>query len=495
MVFSTLTFLTLFLPAVLGGCWILGAVLTWRARRTGRPMNWTPVNALLLLFSLVFYFWGEGLGVGWLLLSIAVNDVLARAIAAATSARRRKGLLAIDLVANLCFLGWFKYAGFLASSVNALLALGVPVPHVLLPLGISFYTFQAMSYCVDVYRREIVPTRNPVDFACYVAMFPQLVAGPIVRYVDVAAQLVSRTITLEQVASGFRRFLVGLAKKVLIANTVASMADAVWALAEQGRGIPAGLTALGVLCYALQIYYDFSGYSDMAIGLGRMLGFRFPENFLHPYCSASVREFWRRWHISLSSWFRDYLYIPLGGNRKGKVRTGVNGLAVFALCGLWHGASIMFLLWGLWHGLFLMLERVLPRRPKDAPPRPAAVRAVCRLGGHVYTVAVFLAGWVLFRSETWLGFRTIWLSLFGALEPAPEARALWLDCHRMLQTAVLVGIVLAYPVVPALRRLALRTLGPTLLTLGEWIIATALAVFSILFLTGNSYNPFLYFRF
>lgn len=493
MVFSTLFFLTVFLPAVLGACWLSGGILAWRARRIGAEMSWRPVNAILLLASLFFYFWGEGFGVAWLCLSVLVNDWLARIIDSRKEERSRKLALILLVSANLCFLGWFKYAGFLAESVNALFRLGIPVPHVLLPLGISFYTFQAMSYGIDVYRRETKPADSIVDFACYVTMFPQLVAGPIVRYADIETNLRKRTLSLDAVASGLCRFLFGLGKKVLVANTVASMADSVWNLADKGLGMPPLLTALGILCYSLQIYYDFSGYSDMAIGLGRMLGFSFPENFLHPYCSASVREFWRRWHISLSTWFRDYLYIPLGGNRKGNLRAGINGLVVFALCGLWHGAGIMFVIWGLWHGLFLLLERMLAHRPKTETL--AAKRIPHFLLGHIYTIFVFMAGWIFFRSETTIAFATIWKSLLGLLPVSPDSRALWLDCTFRLQLALIAGVILSYPVVPALHHIALRFCGANATLLVKSLLATIIGLFSILFLIGNSYNPFLYFRF
>ncbi len=493
MVFSTLFFLTVFLPAVLGACWLSSCLLAWRARKNHAEMSWRPVNAILLLASLFFYFWGEGLGVGWLCLSVVANDWLARIIHSRHEERSRKIALVLLVAANLCFLGWFKYAGFLAQSVNSLLHLGVPVPHVLLPLGISFYTFQAMSYGIDVYRRETKPADSIIDFACYVTMFLQLVAGPIVRYADIETTLRNRIVSLDAISSGWSRFLFGLGKKVLIANTVASMADGIWSLADRGLGMPPLLTALGILCYSLQIYYDFSGYSDMAIGLGRMLGFSFPENFLHPYCSASVREFWRRWHISLSTWFRDYLYIPLGGNRKGKLRAGINGLVVFALCGLWHGAGIMFVVWGLWHGLFLLLEKAFASRTQKTVSLAASIPRF--LIGHVYTIFVFMAGWIFFRSESTLAFATIWKSLLGLLPVSPDSRVLWLDCTFRLQLALFAGVILSYPIIPALQRIAVRFCGANAALLVKSILATIVGLFSILFLIGNSYNPFLYFRF
>ena len=483
MVFSTLFFLTRFLPLVLCAGWVLAAV---SRRLLPARLAWLPVNVLLLAASLFFYFWGEGFGVGWLIASILANDLFARLLHRATRPAARKALLAAAIAANLAFLGWFKYAGFLATSLNLLPGVAIPVPKIALPLGISFYTFQAMSYVIDVYRRDVAPAPTPLDFGAYLAMFPQLVAGPIVRYSDIAAQLRSRATPIDRVASGMRRFLRGLIKKVLLANTLAEFADAAWGFADRGLVLPASLAWLALVAYALQIYYDFSGYSDMAIGIGRMLGFDFPENFLHPYAATSVRDFWRRWHISLSTWFRDYLYIPLGGNRKGLLRTCLNSLVVFALCGLWHGASAMFLLWGLWHGLFLTLERLLSRRrPEQAGSAPAV-----RILGRLYATAVFLFGWLLFRCET-LGAVGVFLRSLAGCAAAPETRTLFIDASPKLLLAVFFGNLFAFgrrseqagasPAAP------LRFLSDLLLTL--------LGLLSLLLLAGGSYNPFIYFRF
>ena len=532
MVFSTPIFLTVFLPLVLAGAWGLG----WLEDRRGgaAPRAWT--NAFLLAASLFFYFWGEGRGVCWLAGSIAFNALAAQVLAAREGKAWRRGWLGAGIAGNLAFLGWFKYAGFAARSLNLLPGVSVPVPEVALPLGISFYTFQAMSYVWDVYRREVPPARRWADFACYVALFPQLVAGPIVRYADIAAQLRERRVRLAGVASGFKRFLCGLGKKVLLANTVAEMADGVWGVVEGGHGVGAGMAWLGAACYALQIYYDFSGYSDMAIGMGRMLGFEFKENFRHPYAARSIREFWRKWHISLSTWFRDYLYIPLGGNRKGRLRTGLNCLVVFGLCGLWHGASAMFVLWGLWHGLFLLAERWM------APPRKArgeicqgpaknggfcrtlaepgdgaaggfakdwqktgvfakawqtAARAGKAAAGQAYALGVVLAGWVLFRSESLGDAGRMFRSMAGMGDVTKEARVLWLHCSPKVVAAVCIGAVLAYPVAPWLReRLRARLGGESaLLALAEWLVASAAGAAAVLCLAGGAYNPFIYFRF
>ena len=458
-----------------------------RMAPTGSAWRWVPVNALLLALSLAFYAYGEGGGVAWLAASLVFNDAAARLLHRLRATAARKAALALAIAANLAFLGWFKYAGFLATSLNLLPGVAIPVPEIALPLGISFYTFQAMSYVMDVYRGTVEPARTPLDFGCYLTMFPQLVAGPIVRYADIAVQVRSRTIDADRAGSGMRRFLAGLAKKALLANTFAEFADAAWAMADRGLTLPCSLAWLALVSYALQIYFDFSGYSDMAIGIGRMLGFDFPENFLHPYAATSVRDFWRRWHISLSTWFRDYLYIPLGGNRRGLARTCLNGMVVFALCGLWHGAGWTFLLWGLWHGLFLTLERLWGR--------PAATHSPWRtFAGRTYATAVFLFGWLLFRSETFAAFHTMLRALAGAA-PDAETRALWIDASPGFLVLLAVGLILSQPgLLTRLRPSATPDPAPRALC-AQWLVLTVLGLLSALFIAGGSYNAFIYFRF
>ncbi len=531
MVFSSLFFLFVFLPAVLAGygaVWTLCRCLavrsgkagkagkvgkagkagksgkSWKAGKAGKVMDWAPCNLVLLLASLFFYFWGEGWGVGYLALSVVVNDLLARGVARGRTSVK-KALLSTAIVFNLGMLCVFKYAGFFTESVNALTGLGLPVPRILLPLGISFYTFQAMSYVIDVFRDEVRPAGSPLDFACYVTMFPQLVAGPIVRYADIARQLRARTLSWERTASGLRRFLSGLAKKAIVANTVGLMADKVWDAVGAGKGVPAPLAWLGIACYTLQIYYDFSGYSDMAIGLGRMLGFDFRENFLHPYAATSVRDFWRRWHISLSTWFRDYLYIPLGGNRKGTFRTCVNGMVVFGLCGFWHGAGVPFLLWGLWHGLFLTIERIASRKEKRSGSE-ASVRSPGKTRrrnagvlsgavGRLYTLAVVVLGWCLFRSESLVDLGFLFRCLAGAVPSAAETRTLWIYASPQLVVTLVAGVLFAFPVAPALRRRLGGVLSAPALYAAECSVLALLGVLSVVLLAGGTYNPFIYFRF
>lgn len=483
MVYSSPLFLFLFLPLVL-----LGYLLAGRAGR----------NAFLLAASLLFYAWGEELLVFVMIGSIAVNYVLARWIEAARDGPGGRWAMALAVVVNIGCLSFYKYAGWLWDNATALLALvGVPTgllgerPQIALPIGISFFTFHALSALIDVYRREATVTRSPLDFGLYIACFPQLVAGPIIRYHDVVGQLTQRRVTLEGFAYGVRRFAVGLGKKVLIANVVAVQADAIFGLQVSALGWD--VAWLGIVCYTLQIYFDFSGYSDMAIGLGRMFGFVYRENFEHPYAAPSVTAFWRRWHISLSSWFRDYLYIPLGGNQRGTGRTYFNLVLVFLLCGLWHGASWTFVLWGLYHGLFLVLERVGLARWLER--RPAVLR-------HAYLLLAVMVGWVFFRSETLAGALDYLRAMFAprALSTALHPAALYLDPVTVL--ALCAGVVGSMPWLPRLAswREAVRARGdrPALdaaLEAAATVAVAALLLVSALELAAGSYNPFIYFRF
>lgn len=440
----------------------LAVGLCMLARWTKRP--WVR-NGLLLLFSLAFYAWGEPMYVFLMLGAILANYLLAFRV-------RKSRLVFVCAVAlDLGLLAVFKYLDLLISAANGLFRLNLPGAHLALPIGISFYTFQILSYVIDVRRGDVPPARNLVDFAAYVSMFPQLIAGPIVRYVDVAADLRRLNGDISTAAAGARRFCMGLAKKVLLANTLASAADTAFGMTGS---LNFGGAWAGLIAYALQIYFDFSGYSDMAIGLGKMLGFSFPENFRYPYVSLSVKEFWRRWHLSLSTWFRDYLYIPLGGSRRGKGRTLLNLLIVFALCGLWHGADWTFLLWGLWHGLFLCLERLsFMKKLQEALPK--WVR-------WCYTALVALLGWVLFRADN-LGMALQYAGNLFSLE------GVWISEVLTVQSgaALLAGIVCCLP----LPRPRQNALTETIYTLMALTLLAACA----LCLAGGTYNPFIYFRF
>lgn len=477
MLFSSTVFLYAFLPLCL--------VLYHLAPRALR-------NAVLLVFSLVFYAWGEAGYAVLMVLSIAGNYVAGQAVARAASPSARRRALVVGVVLNLGLLGVFKYAGWLVREIHALgSGVGLALPEawadfdVHLPIGISFFTFQAMSYLIDVSRGDAAPQRRAVDFALYIALFPQLVAGPIVRYSDVARQLVRRRHRLGLFASGVQRFVLGLAKKVLVANVVAVPADRIFN--TPGDELTVGAAWLGAACYTIQIYFDFSGYSDMAIGLGRMFGFRFRENFLHPYGSASVTDFWRRWHVSLSSWFRDYLYIPLGGSRGGRWRTYRNLWVVFLTCGLWHGASWTFLAWGAYHGALLVIERAFGGWPR------------VRVLGHVYTLLAVMVGWVLFREATLAEAVAHLAAMVGWAEPSGPALGAVPLLSPPVVAALLVGALGAtrLPLLTAVRIghwMRRRGLGETWRVVGAVVVLLLFAV-AAAELAGGTYNPFLYFRF
>jgi alginate O-acetyltransferase complex protein AlgI len=478
VLFTEPTFLFLFLPVLLALYFA-----------TGRTTHGSYGNWVLLVASVIFYAKGGG-PFTWLMLgSIAFNYWIAIAID-----RRReaaKPLLVFAVSVNLAVLGVFKYANFFADNVNALFLIlrvnPVAVPQVLLPIGISFFTFHAISYVVDVYRGDAIAQKSPVHAALYLLLFPQLIAGPIIRYRDIADQLARRVVGLDDFAYGVRRFVVGLAKKVLVANIVAGPADRIFGTpADQ---LTAPLAWLGIACYTLQIYFDFSGYSDMAIGLGRMFGFRFPENFRWPYIAETVQEFWRRWHISLSTWFRDYLYVPLGGSRVTPVRMYVNLVTVFFLCGLWHGAKWNFVVWGLFHGTFLVIERLGLADAVGRLPRPVR---------HVYLLVIVMIGWVFFRADTLTGAIAFLKAMAGLSPgaPAPFTVAWYLTPEVAL--ALVAGTIGSLPLVPALARWAEQAPRPALAR-GFAAASTAtllvLLVASIMHVAARAYNPFIYFRF
>lgn len=467
MLFSSLVFLWYFLPCT--------ALLYYLVR--SRP---AASNLVLLLASLFFYGWGEPKYVALMVFSILLNYAGGLVV----SRWRRKWLLAACVLANLALLGYFKYFNFLAELLNGLLP-GEPVAArpIALPIGISFYTFQAISYVADVWRGEIKVQRDPLRLALYISFFPQLIAGPIVQYHDIEDQLARRQVTWEKTAYGIRRFTWGLGKKVLFANTFASVVDRV--LSDGCRPyLGTGLVWFAILLYALQIYYDFSGYSDMAIGLAKMFGFDLMENFRYPYMAGSVREFWRRWHISLSTWFRRYVYIPLGGSRKGTARTCLNLFIVFLVTGIWHGAGMNFLLWGAYYGLFVVLERVWLGKCLGRNPRSVL--------NHLYTLAVVLVGWSLFRVEDMGELGRLWKIMFTG-GGGPYRIGMFADAR--IWTLLVLGVLLCGPLqslCPALTRRFYREDGTT------WADAAAMAVVLALctvLLVCNTYNPFIYFRF
>ena len=461
MLFSSHVFLFAFLPTVLA--------LYYLSPRRLR-------NSVLLLVSLFFYGWGEP---AYLLLMVA-TIVLNYICGAWVHIRREKGkqakvVLLLSVVGNMLILAYFKYAGFLLGSLQTLVPAlgGLSVPQIVLPIGISFYIFQSLSYVIDVYRQDAPVQMNLLTFGTYVTLFPQLIAGPIVRYRDVAEQMENRKENLSDFASGVLLFVAGLAKKVLLANPMGNL----WNLAQAEQGTAAAW--MGILAYSLQIYFDFSGYSDMARGLGRMFGFEFLENFNYAYISRSITEFWRRWHISLSTWFREYVYIPLGGNRRGLPRQIVNLLVVWLLTGLWHGASWNYVLWGLYYAVFLILEKLFLLKVLDRLPN--AVR-------HVYALVVVVLGWALFYFEDVSALGVFLAKLFSG-EAVTQSGINLMSAYLPLMAAAMLAAT------PAVKRLVDAKGDTPWVRYGKIAAAAAALLLCISALASQSYNPFIYFRF
>jgi len=467
VVFSSLTFLTLFLPIVLLLYFIRGSI-RWK-------------NGVLLGASLLFYSWGEPVWVLAMVASTTVNYFCAFLLEKLTGKAARRAVLTLGVVASLAALFYFKYAAFLFNSLAGVAGMQLKLPVLELPVGISFYTFQVLTYTVDVYRGKSPVQRSLPKLLLYISCFPQLIAGPIVQYSDVAAMLDSRSCTADDFTAGMKRFCTGLSKKVLMANVCGAMMEQLPAVTAGAA--PSVLAAwYGAALYALQLYFDFSGYSDMAIGLGRVLGFSYKANFNYPYISQSATEFWRRWHISLGSFFRDYVYIPLGGNRRGAVRTVVNLLAVWMLTGLWHGASWNFVLWGLYYGVILIAERFLLKKWLDKLP------GLVKIPG---TLVVILVGWMLFYyTDLTLGIKHIGamfgIGAQGLTDPVTMA------VIRKYTALPLLYALAATPILPWLRK---KLPGSCQLDAVSTAVQTVLLVLCGLFIVGQSYNPFIYFRF
>jgi alginate O-acetyltransferase complex protein AlgI len=476
MVFSTPLFLFGFLPIIL--------VVYYCAPRKKK-------NIVLLMTSFLFYAWGEVFYVWIMAVSILSNYLFGRWIDVKTFKGNitRKKILGFGIFINLGLLGTFKYANFLVTNLNDLLDVIHIDPFILqpihLPLGISFFTFQAISYLVDVYRGEAAAQKNILNLALYISLFPQLIAGPIVRYTQVASKIAKRHHTLSMTVNGIYRFIYGLSKKMLIANPVGEVADAIFNLPANELSV--SLSWVGAICYSLQIYFDFSGYSDMAIGLGRMFGFRFLENFNYPYISKSLQEFWQRWHISLSTWFRDYLYIPLGGNRVSQGRLYLNLFLVFSLCGLWHGASWNFVIWGLIHGGFLVIERA----------GFSVVLKRCWLPlQHFYTLFVVLLAWVFFRADTLASAISYLKTMFGFNTTLIQIYTIDYFLTHEAILAVTCGIILSLPVYTYFSSTLQSTPGKTYVHHALKFFTSFLLLFlAILKISSSTYNPFIYFRF
>ncbi|MDD4096522.1 MAG: MBOAT family protein [Oscillospiraceae bacterium] len=473
MVFSSPIFLFVFLPFV----YLVNKLL---------PVGFR--NVFLLLVSLLFYAWGEPIYIVLMLLSVTVNYGMALLMGPAEKRSSHAKLwLVLSVVFNIGMLFVFKYANFFTDNVNVLLGTAIEIPLIRLPIGISFFTFQAMSYSIDVYRGGTKPQKNPGNVLLYISFFPQLIAGPIVLYSDIEKQILKREENIEKTAAGLKRFAVGLGKKVLIANTLGSVADKVFALA--GYEMNAPIAWLGAISYSLQIYFDFSGYSDMAIGLARLFGFDLKENFNYPYISGSIKEFWRRWHISLSTWFKEYLYVPLGGNRKGTARTAVNLLIVFFCTGIWHGAQWTFVVWGFYHGLFIMLERIGVIRPEKWKFKAL---------GNVYTLLVAVTAFVIFRAETiGQGFSMIGKMFVGWSTTPEMVSFLSVTITPSVILFLVVGVVGAtdFPkrlVAWVAAKDFVPGLLPEIVSMVSALIVLGLCVLS---LSSTAYNPFIYFRF
>ena len=469
MVFSSLSFLCVFLPVTL---------LLERLMPTTRTKN-----AVLVVASLLFYAYGEPTLVLLMIVSTLFNYAFGRLVGGSDGTARR-AWLAVAVVVNLGMLGVFKYAGMLVSTVNALLGLSLPVPDIPLPLGISFYTFQALSYVIDVYRGDVEPQRNYTRILLYVSFFPQLIAGPIVKYHDIDEEMANRHAGMEEAAMGLRRFSFGLAKKVLVANVMASTADTLLALSPAEFAAPSAW--LAAFAYLMQIYFDFSGYSDMAIGLGLCFGFHFKENFDHPYSSTSVKEFWRRWHMSLSTWLKEYLYIPLGGNRKGRGRAMLNRIIVFFVCGLWHGANWTFVVWGLLHGVMLLVEDVVD------------VRRLPRALGHVLTMLFVMLTFVIFRCDTLQQGVGVIGTMFGGWRMDAASMIPFFEQLTPLFIVTAIAAVVLAGSTPVRVRAWLdgRDAGQSLVAArASYAIAFLLLALCMISLSSGTYNPFIYFRF
>ncbi len=477
MVFSSSLFLFMFMPIFL---FFYFGIPNSKYRLTRKVKNFS-----LFVWSLIFYAWGEPIYIMLMLWSIFMNFMLAKFIDRSKEngkpTRFSKFWLVTTVVANLAILGFFKYGGFIVQNIAILMGTTAPEWNIPLPIGISFYTFQILSYVIDVYRGEVQVQHKFTYLGAYVTAFPQLVAGPIVRYETIEKELHFRQENLSDFSIGIRRFIVGLAKKILIANNAAYVADTILVHAPGEYGALGAW--VGILCYSLQIYYDFSGYSDMAIGLGRMLGFRFLENFNYPYISRSVTDFWRRWHISLSTFFRDYVYIPLGGNRVGKVRFIFNILIVWSLTGLWHGAAWNFVLWGIYYGILLLGEKLIWGKLLARLPR---------ILQHIYTIPIFIIGWAIFRMTNLEALGQLLDAMFGGYGPGSWD---FLSGIYVLQgkyiIAFALGVIGSMPILPQISKL---TKWPAIRFIAD-IVLIALFLFTVIYLISGGYNPFIYFRF
>ena len=472
MLFSTMTFIFIFLPIL--------CLIYFLSKRKYH-------NAILLIASLIFYAWGEPKYLAIMVLSIIINWLGAILIDKARQTYNKKALPKIYLLGtitlNLAILIYFKYFNFLINNFNSLFNGHIDFIEIALPLGISFYTFQALSYVIDVFKQECKVQKNIYKLALFICLFPQLVAGPIVKYHDIEEQINSREINLDKVDEGVKRFIIGLSKKVLIANTMGAIADKIFI--QDPYTFSHGIAWIGSIAYSLQLFFDFSGYSDMAIGLGLIFGFRFMENFNYPYISKSVTEFWRRWHISLSTWFKQYVYIPMGGNRNGKTKQLRNLGIVFLLTGIWHGAAWNFVIWGAWHGFFIIMEKI-SGIDKDNKSK------TINFFKHIYCIFAFVIGWIIFRSDNIKYACKYLLNMFGLLQIKTEEISFGLSYYidRFEIIIFIVAILCSIPIFKNILKLK-NTISKIVINI--WILI--LFVLSVSTIATDTYNPFIYFRF
>ena len=464
MLFSSMTFICLFLPIV--------GTLYFLSRQEYK-------NYILLFSSILFYAWGEPKYVALMLLTIVVNYF--GAILIDKHRDHKKTILILTILINLGFLFYFKYFNFIMKNVSFAFNADIPFLDIIMPIGISFYTFQALSYVTDVYRNEVRVQKHIDKLALYICMFPQLIAGPIVKYHDIENQIDNRTERFDMVVYGIKRFIIGLAKKMLIANTMGAIADKIFAMPVTDFG--PGIAWIGAIAYTFQIFYDFSGYSDMAIGLGSIFGFKFLENFNYPYISKSITEFWRRWHISLSTWFKEYLYIPLGGNRVAKSRMYLNLFIVFLATGIWHGAEWTFIIWGLWHGFFIIMEKWTGWHKKEGTLMLSFIK-------HLYTIMVFIFGWVLFRSAN-LSYAWQYIKkMFGIVETNSVSNLF----YYIDNTEILIFIAAVLCSMPIFKNIVSPVHNKyKSIAINSWL--SVLFIISLSAIAASTYNPFIYFRF
>ena len=465
MLFSSMIFIGLFLPIV--------CALYFLSCKEYR-------NYILLFASILFYAWGEPKYVMIMLLTIVINYFGALLID--KHKQYKKLILSGTILSNLFFLFYFKYFNFVMKNINVVFGADIPFLDIIMPIGISFYTFQALSYVIDVYRGEVVVQKRIDKLALYICLFPQLIAGPIVKYHDIEGQIDGRVESFDKIVYGIKRFIIGLAKKMLIANTMGAIADKIFILPVDEFSTLTAWT--GAVAYTFQIFYDFSGYSDMAIGLGSIFGFKFLENFNYPYISKSITEFWRRWHISLSTWFKEYLYIPLGGNRVAKNRMFLNLFIVFLATGIWHGAEWTFVAWGLWHGFFIIIEKLTGWHKKEGKISLTIIQ-------HLYTILVFVFGWVLFRSDN---ISYAWQYFKNMLGLIPEHEIATMPGYYIDNIEILTFIVAILCSLPIFKNIALPITNKYKnIFINSWLMV--IFIVSVSAIAASTYNPFIYFRF